>query len=52
MLAFTAEKLLTPTDAVEHPVVLVEQGRVLEISARSEPTGSRRSFYSLTSARA
>ncbi|MGO9862793.1 MAG: N-acetylglucosamine-6-phosphate deacetylase [Terriglobales bacterium] len=36
MLAFTAEKLLTPTDAVEHPVVLVEQGRVLEISARSE----------------
>jgi len=26
---------LTPTDAVEHPLVLVEQGRVLEISARS-----------------
>ncbi len=35
MLAFTAERLLTPTDAVEHPLVLVEQGRVLEISARS-----------------
>jgi len=34
MLAFTAGRLLTPTDAVEHPVVLVEQGRVLEISAR------------------
>jgi N-acetylglucosamine-6-phosphate deacetylase len=35
MLAFTAARLLTPTDAVEHPLVLVEQGRVLEISARS-----------------
>src|ERR1017187_5332011 len=35
MLAFTAGRLLTPTDAVEHPLVLVEQGRVLQISARS-----------------
>ncbi len=35
MLAFTAGRLLTPTDAVEHPLVLVEQGRVLEISTRS-----------------
>src|ERR1700687_989770 len=35
MLALTAGRLLTPTDAVEHPLVLVEQGRVLEISARS-----------------
>ena len=35
MLAFTAGRLWTPTDAVEHPLVLVEQGRVLEISARS-----------------
>jgi len=35
MLAFTAGRLLTPSDAVEHPLVLVEQGRVLEISARS-----------------
>jgi len=35
MLAFTAGRLLTPTDAVEHPLVLVEQGRVLEVSARS-----------------
>jgi len=35
MLAFTAGRLLTPTDAVEHPLVLVEQGRVLEISAGS-----------------
>jgi N-acetylglucosamine-6-phosphate deacetylase len=26
--------LLTPTDAIEHPLVLVEQGRVLEISTR------------------
>ena len=35
MLAFTARRLLTPTDTVEHPLVLVEQGRVLEISAPS-----------------
>src|SRR5271157_1758709 len=35
MLAFTAGRLLTPTDAVEHPLVLVELGRFLEISARN-----------------
>src|SRR5258708_8668601 len=35
MLAFTAGRLLTPTNAVEHPLVLVEQVRVVEISALS-----------------
>ncbi len=35
MLAFTAGRLLTPTDSVEHPLLLVEQGRVVDISARS-----------------
>jgi N-acetylglucosamine-6-phosphate deacetylase len=35
MLAFTARRLLTPTDSVEHPLVLVEQGRLVDISARS-----------------
>jgi N-acetylglucosamine-6-phosphate deacetylase len=35
MLAFTAGRLLTPTEAVEHPLMLVDEGRVLEISARS-----------------
>ena len=35
MLAFTAGRLFTPTDAVEHPRVLVEQGRILEISSRN-----------------
>jgi N-acetylglucosamine-6-phosphate deacetylase len=35
MLAFTAGSLLSPTDAVEHPLMLVEQGRILEISARN-----------------
>ncbi len=35
MLTFTAGRLLTPTDAVEHPLMLVEQGRVLEISPRN-----------------
>lgn len=35
MLAFAAGTLLTPTDAVEHPLMLVKQGRILEISDRS-----------------
>ena len=35
MLAFTAGRLLTPTDAVEHPLMLVEQGRIVDISPRS-----------------
>jgi N-acetylglucosamine-6-phosphate deacetylase len=35
MLAFTAAKLLTPTDAVEHALVLVDQGRVVEIAPRA-----------------
>ncbi|MBZ5614328.1 MAG: N-acetylglucosamine-6-phosphate deacetylase [Acidobacteriia bacterium] len=35
MLAFTAGRLLTPTEAVEHALVLVDEGRVLEISAQS-----------------
>jgi N-acetylglucosamine-6-phosphate deacetylase len=42
MLAFTAHRLLTPTNAIEHPLVLVEQGRFLEVSPRSirpVPTG-------------
>jgi N-acetylglucosamine-6-phosphate deacetylase len=34
MLALTAGRLLTPTDAIEHPVVLVELGHIVEISAR------------------
>jgi N-acetylglucosamine-6-phosphate deacetylase len=46
MLAFAAAKLLTPTEAVEHPLVLVEQGRIFEISAqnsRDVPAGA--SFF-------
>jgi len=35
MLAFTAGRLLTPTDAVEDALLLVEQGRVVDISTRS-----------------
>src|SRR5258707_7674895 len=34
MLAFTAGRLLTPTEPVQHPFVLVEHGRVVDISAR------------------
>jgi N-acetylglucosamine-6-phosphate deacetylase len=35
MLAFTAARLLTPTDEIEDALVLVEHGRILEISLRS-----------------
>jgi|SRR5580658_4890400 N-acetylglucosamine-6-phosphate deacetylase len=35
MLAFTTGRLLTPAGAVEHPVVLVEHGRILEVSTRN-----------------
>jgi N-acetylglucosamine-6-phosphate deacetylase len=35
MLVFTAGRLWTPTDTVEHPLVLVEQGRILEISSHN-----------------
>jgi len=36
MLAFTAGRLLTPTCAIAQPLLLVEQGRVHEISTRNE----------------
>src|SRR6202051_1404353 len=42
MLAFAARRLLTPSDAVEHALLLVEDGRVLEISSgrrRQLPAG-------------
>jgi N-acetylglucosamine-6-phosphate deacetylase len=35
MLAFTSGRLLTLTGTVERPLMLVEQGRILEISSRS-----------------
>jgi N-acetylglucosamine-6-phosphate deacetylase len=35
MLAFTAGRLLTPTGAVERPLVLVDEGRIFEISSRT-----------------
>ena len=35
MLAFAANRLLTPTDTVEHPLMLVEHGRILEICDRA-----------------
>jgi N-acetylglucosamine-6-phosphate deacetylase len=35
MLAFAARQLLTPSDAVEHALLLVDDGRVLEISSKS-----------------
>jgi N-acetylglucosamine-6-phosphate deacetylase len=35
MLAFTAGTLLTPTGAIERPLVLIDEGRVLEISSRT-----------------
>jgi len=42
MLAFSAQRLITPTETVEKPVLLVEDGKILEIaprSARTVPSG-------------
>ena len=36
MLAFTAAKLLTPNDTIEHALLLVDQGRVVEIAERAD----------------
>jgi N-acetylglucosamine-6-phosphate deacetylase len=35
MLALTAARLLTPSEVVENPLVLVDEGRILEVSSRS-----------------
>lgn len=35
MLAFTAKRLLTPEGVIEHPLMLVDDGRVVEVSPRS-----------------
>src|SRR6266853_3967800 len=48
MLAFTAGRLFSPTGSIEHPLVLVEQGRVVDISARGSrqvPAGASRSDF-------
>lgn len=36
MLAFTAARLLTPNQAIERPLLLVSEGRVVELSSRNE----------------
>src|ERR1700730_6046635 len=36
MLAFTAAKLISPTDVVEQPLIIIEHGRISEISSRRE----------------
>jgi N-acetylglucosamine-6-phosphate deacetylase len=36
MLALTADRLFTPLDVIEHPLVLIEDGRIVEISSRSD----------------
>src|SRR6266446_5616937 len=44
MLAFTAKKLITPMETVEHPMVLVADGRIVEIAAgraRAVPAGTQ-----------
>jgi N-acetylglucosamine-6-phosphate deacetylase len=38
MLALTAEQLLTPAYVIEHPRMLVENGKILEIGTRSTQT--------------
>jgi len=42
MLAFTAKKLITPTETVEHPQMLVSDGKIVEVvagKARALPAG-------------
>ncbi len=42
MLALTADRLIAPTEVVEHPLLLVEDGKILEIAtqaARRVPAG-------------
>src|SRR6266550_875198 len=44
MLAFTAKELITPTQTVEHPLVLVNDGKIVEIAARQSrlvPAGTQ-----------
>jgi N-acetylglucosamine-6-phosphate deacetylase len=36
MLAFTAATLLTPSDTIEHPLLLVDDGHVVEIADRTD----------------
>jgi N-acetylglucosamine-6-phosphate deacetylase len=36
MLAFSAAKLFTPSDTLEHPLLLVDQGHVVEIADRAD----------------
>src|SRR6267378_5272245 len=35
MLAFTSKTLMTPTETVQHPLVLVTDGKIVEIASRS-----------------
>ena len=35
MLAFTSKTLMTPTEAVQHPLVLVADGKIVEIATRA-----------------
>ncbi len=37
---FAARRLYTPLDEIEHPLVVVEDGRIVEISSRTEKTTS------------
>jgi N-acetylglucosamine-6-phosphate deacetylase len=36
MLAFTAARLISPTDVVEQPLIIIEHGRISEISSRRD----------------
>ncbi len=44
MLALTADRLVAPTEVVEHPLLLVEDGKILEVAAqtaRRVPAGAQ-----------
>src|SRR5258705_2739407 len=39
MLAFTAKTLMTPTKTVQHPLLLVADGKIVEIATRAARPG-------------
>lgn len=41
MLAFTAKRMMTPTESVDHPVLLVDDGKIVQLDDRAALTAPR-----------
>src|SRR5882724_2725131 len=49
MIAITADRLFTPRDIIAQPLLLIEDGRITEVSSlahRARPTGARHMDFS------